>query len=102
MQQKQLKSSAKIILAKSHFCAKLTLQQQKNSHRSGGPNRRATIMTHDRVYVTCEIICREALKNIAEQSMRYSYACFLLDKQTQLDASERLQYTRTIADMLGD
>lgn len=59
------------------------------------------IMTHSRINSICEIICREAVRNVSEQHMQYSYAKMLLEKQVQMDASEKEMYIQCIADMLG-
>ncbi|CAB5155870.1 hypothetical protein UFOVP150_34 [uncultured Caudovirales phage] len=54
------------------------------------------------INATCEIICREAIANMADGNLRFSYAGFLLDKQVQLAPSEREAYIRVISEMLGD
>jgi hypothetical protein len=59
------------------------------------------MITQSHINATCEIICREALANMADSKLRYSYAKFLLDKQVQLATNEREAYIRVIAEMLG-
>jgi len=57
-------------------------------------------MAQNRIHAICEIICTEAVRNVVESELRYSYAKMLLDKTVQMDSSERDQYIRCIADML--
>lgn len=57
-------------------------------------------MTQNRMFSICEIICEEAMSNVVEIELRYSYAKMLLDKSVQMDPAERDQFIRCISEIL--